>query len=52
MHRGKDWVAPIDGLRAVAALLVLASHTSAVPIPLGTAGVWLFFVLSVCPGTI
>jgi peptidoglycan/LPS O-acetylase OafA/YrhL len=25
---------------------VLASHTSAVPIPLGTAGVWLFFVLS------
>ena len=46
MNRGKDWVAPIDGLRAVAALLVLATHTAAVPIPFGRAGVWLFFVLS------
>jgi peptidoglycan/LPS O-acetylase OafA/YrhL len=42
----KDWIAPLDGLRAIAALLVLASHTGFLPVPFGTLGVLMFFTLS------
>jgi peptidoglycan/LPS O-acetylase OafA/YrhL len=39
-------IAPLDGLRTIAALLVVGCHTAAIPLPFGKAGVWLFFVLS------
>ena len=34
----KNWIAPINGLRTIAALLVLACHASALPLPYGPAG--------------
>jgi len=42
----KDRLAPLDGLRALAALGVLCTHTALLPAPFGTAGVLLFFNLS------
>jgi peptidoglycan/LPS O-acetylase OafA/YrhL len=42
----ENWIARIDGPRTIAALLVLACHASALPLPCGSAGVWLSFVLS------
>jgi peptidoglycan/LPS O-acetylase OafA/YrhL len=39
-------LAPLDGLRALAALAVLCSHTALLPVPFGTLGVLLFFNLS------
>src|SRR5262249_23930392 len=42
----KDLVAPLDGLRAIAALLVLASHTEFLSVPFGTLAVLMFFTLS------
>ena len=42
----KEWLAPLDGLRALAALAVLGSHTALLPVPFGTLGVLLFFNLS------
>ena len=42
----KGRFAPLDGLRALAALSVLCSHTGVLPLPFGTLGVILFFNLS------
>jgi peptidoglycan/LPS O-acetylase OafA/YrhL len=42
----KDRLAPLDGVRALAALAVLCSHTALLPVPFGTLGVLLFFSLS------
>jgi len=42
----KERLAPLDGVRALAALAVLGSHTSVLPSPFGTLGVLLFFNLS------
>ena len=39
-------LAPLDGLRALAALVVLGAHTGLLPVPFGTLGVLLFFNLS------
>lgn len=39
-------LAPLDGLRALAALAVLGAHTGLLPVPFGTLGVLLFFNLS------
>src|SRR5262245_14005149 len=45
-NEAKDRHPALDGLRARAALCVLGSHTSALPLPFGTLGVLLFFNLS------
>src|SRR5215831_3292102 len=45
-NEAKEWLAPLDGLRALAALAVLGSHTALLPVPFGTLGVLLFFNLS------
>jgi peptidoglycan/LPS O-acetylase OafA/YrhL len=46
LQHHRKWVASLDGIRAIAALLVLGSHTFFINVIYGTAGVWLFFVLS------
>ena len=43
---GSRWFAPLDGVRALAATVVLASHVQATPVPTGTLAVWVFFGLS------
>ncbi|WP_316399042.1 acyltransferase [Bradyrhizobium sp. 33ap4] len=40
------WLAPLDGLRAVAAITVLADHTHLLPAYAGSIAVMLFFTLS------
>ncbi len=59
IHRGVDWVIDnrattgdrfignFDGLRAIAALMVLTMHLHTIPgLALGAPGVWIFFTLS------
>jgi peptidoglycan/LPS O-acetylase OafA/YrhL len=59
IHRGVDWIIDnrattgdqfignFDGLRAIAALMVLAMHLRTIPgLALGAPGVWIFFTLS------
>ena len=43
---GSRWFAPLDGVRALAATVVLASHVQVTPVPTGTLAVWVFFGLS------
>jgi peptidoglycan/LPS O-acetylase OafA/YrhL len=43
---GKAWIASLDGIRAIAALLVIACHSAFINVIYGTSAVWLFFVLS------
>jgi peptidoglycan/LPS O-acetylase OafA/YrhL len=45
-ERDKTWITSLDGIRAIAALLVLACHSALINVIYGTAAVWLFFVLS------
>ncbi|MGF6425606.1 acyltransferase family protein [Bradyrhizobium elkanii] len=44
--KSSGWIAPLDGLRAVAAITVLADHTHLLPAYAGSIAVMLFFTLS------